>query len=480
MKSAVEKAPENKTDEKKVSESFRDKVSTISEKGGRVWIYPKKPNGTFYSARSIVSVILLVFLFGAPFIKINGHPFILLNILQRKFIIFGVAFWPQDFHLFALAMISLVVFIILFTAIFGRVWCGWACPQTIFMEMVFRKIEYWIEGDANKQRALNKAPWTSSKIRKKLSKHVIFFGLSFIIGNTFLAYIIGVDELYKIITDPPAQHVGGLSAMVLFSGVFYGVFARFREQACTMVCPYGRLQGVLLDPNSIVVAYDFTRGEKRGKFRKEQPRDDLGHCIDCGLCVQVCPTGIDIRNGTQLECVNCTACIDACNSVMEKVNFPKDLIRYASMNGIQNGEKMKVTPRIIGYSFLLVILLSVLTYALTTRPPVEATILRTAGTLYQEIENDEIQNLYSIKIANKTFQEIPITLRLLQPEGEIQMVGSNEMVVPADGWEESVFFVRIPKSQITQNKTQIRIGVYTENKLVDEVKTGFLGPIFQD
>jgi cytochrome c oxidase accessory protein FixG len=260
----------------KNKEEYRDKVSTIDEEGKRIWVYPKKPKGPYTRAREILAVFLLAFLFGAPFIKINDQPLLLFDILNRKFVILGLVFWPQDFYLFVLATLSLIVFIVLFTVILGRLWCGWACPQTIFMEMVFRKIEYWIEGDARKQIALSKAPWGGSKIFKKTLKHTIFYTISFIIGNTFLAYIIGIDALLKIISDPPSEHVAGLAAMIVFSTVFYGVFAFFREQVCTMVCPYGRLQGVLLDPNSIVVAYDFKRGEPKGRYSRDQERKDLG------------------------------------------------------------------------------------------------------------------------------------------------------------------------------------------------------------
>lgn len=460
----------------KAPESFRDKVSTIDEQGKRIWIYPKKPRGPLHRARAAVSILLLAFLFAAPFIKVNGQPLILLNVLERKFILFGLAFWPQDLHLFALTMIALIVFIILFTAVFGRLWCGWACPQIVFMEMVFRKIEYWIEGDAHQQRALNKAPWSAGKFVKKASKHAVFYGLSFLIGNTLLAYIIGVEELFKIITDPPGQHVAGLTAMILFSGLFYFIFAYFREQACTMVCPYGRLQGVLLDPNSIVVMYDFQRGEPRGKIKKGAERAPLGHCVECRLCVQVCPTGIDIRDGTQLECVNCAACIDACNEVMERVNFPKGLIRYASFNGVKSGEKLKITPRIVGYSALLLALVGLLSFLLLTRSAIEATILRTPGVLYQEVEEGKIQNLYNLKVANKSFDRLSVHLKLLEPPGEILLVGGEQLNVPEDGLAESVFFVKLPRAQLRGVQTPLRIGVYDGERLLETVKTGFLGP----
>ena len=456
-------------------ENFRDKLSTVNRAGKRVWIYPKKPSGPFYRARIWISLLLLIILFSGPFIKINGKPILLLNILERKFIIFGIGFWPQDFYLFVLATITLIVFIILFTVVYGRLFCGWACPQTIFMEMVFRKIEYWIEGDARKQRQLNAAPMNFKKFIKKASKHSLFYAISFFIGNTFLAYIIGIDELRKIVTDSPSQHVAGLTAMILFSAVFYYVFAFFREQVCTLVCPYGRLQGVLLDQNSIVVAYDFNRGEPRGKIRKNVSQKNQGDCIDCKQCVEVCPTGIDIRNGTQLECINCTACIDACNAVMEKVNRPKGLIRYSSYLGIKEGYKLKLSPRIAGYSAVLLILVTVLFTLLLNRKPVETTIFRTPGVLYQELDDGRIANLYNLKIINKTFEHKQIELKLKSPEGSLELVG-GKLIVPDDGIEESAFFVKLDRDIIKTTSVPVWIDVYSGDKLIDEIKTTFIGP----
>ena len=463
------------TSNSKDTETYRDKVSTIDEDGKRIWVYPKKPKGSFTRAREVIAVFLLAFLFSAPFIKVNDQPLLLFDIINRKFAIFGLVFWPQDFHLFVLATLSLIVFIVLFTVTLGRLWCGWACPQTIFMEMVFRKIEYWIEGDARNQIALNRAPWTSQKIFKKLFKHTLFYTISFLIGNTFLAYIIGVDALFKIITDPPSEHVVGLTTMIMFSGVFYGVFAFFREQVCTMVCPYGRLQGVLLDPNSIVVAYDFKRGEPKGRFARNQKRDDLGDCVDCKQCVEVCPTGIDIRNGTQLECINCTACIDACNSVMKKLKWPTGLIRYASYNGIMDGVKLRLTPRIAGYSAILLILLVVTNIFLFGRSPVETTILRTPGLLYQETENGNIANLYNIKIVNKTQDDQIIELKLKSPKGMIKIIG-GDIIVPEQGLFESAFFIEIPPENLFMSRLPVYLEIYSGKELIEEIRSSFLGP----
>lgn len=467
---------ENKNEENG-HESFRDSIATINKEGKRNWIFPKKPHGKFYKARGIVSVIFLVLFFSLPFIRVNGDPLFLFNIIQRKFILFGVIFWPQDFVIFGLGMLTFIVFIVLFTVVFGRVFCGWACPQTVFMEMVFRKLEYWIEGDANEQRKLSQMPWNAEKIRKRGVKLGIFFLLSFIIANFFLAYIIGSDELIKIISEPLSKHVGGFVSLLIFSGVFFFVFAWFREQACLIVCPYGRLQGVMLDRNSIVVAYDYVRGEPRGHVSKKEPQKELGDCVDCSLCVKVCPTGIDIRNGTQLECVNCTACIDACDEVMEKTHRPKGLIRYASENGIANKQPLKFTTRIKAYSFVLTLLVGVLVFLLVSRSDVDATILRAAGQLYQEQPGDKISNLYTVRVINKTRKELPITFKVESGDGEIQLVG-KPLTVHSEGKGEAEFFVVRDKANIHGRKTKVRIGVFSGDRKIQTVVTNFLGPVY--
>ena len=472
------------------TEEFRNHIGTVDEKGNRNWIYPKKPTGKFYNARTYVSWILLLVLFGLPFIKINGEPFVLLNIIELKFILFGIIFTPQDLHLLALAMITMMLFVVLFTVVFGRLFCGWVCPQTIFMEMVFRKIEYWIEGSHSQQIKLNKAPWTKDKIFKKTAKHIIFFAIAVVIANTFLSYIIGVDQVFKIIQEPIQMHIGGFTAMLVFSFLFYFVFAWFREQVCLVVCPYGRLQSVLLVPESIVVIYDWVRGEPRGRIKKQKkkpapnPIEQIqqsvaaeGDCVACNLCVKVCPTGIDIRNGTQLECVNCTACMDACDEVMEKVGREKGLIRYDSETGIKENQKKLFTPRVKAYSGLLFILIIVQGFLLTNRGAVETVILRTPGMLYQEVENTHYSNLYNYQIINKTTKDIEdIRLEITNEGARIKLVGG----IPdakKQGMAKGSFFVEIEKGKVLKTKNKITIQVYSEDELVEEVSTNFLGPI---
>ena len=459
---------------------YRDHLATADKDGHRMWLYPKKPKGRIYNLRSWFSYLLLVILFTGPFIRIQGNPLLLFNIVDRKFSILGQIFWPQDTFIFALGMLIFIIGIIVFTAVFGRVWCGWACPQTLLMEMVFRKIEYWFDGDSVEQKKLSKAPWTRAKILRRTAKYAVFLGLSFVIGNTLLAYTIGSDQLYQIITDNPLNHTKGLAAMLIFTLIFFAIFARFREQACTFICPYGRFQSTLLDENTIVVAYDHKRGENRqrhqgGQTGEERAAEGAGDCVDCGQCVAVCPTGIDIRNGTQMECVNCTACIDACNGIMAKLKKPLGLVRYASLNGIEKNEPLKITPRIAGYCVVLTALTIAFFTLLITRSDIETSLLRAPGTMFQTSTDGRISNLYLLKLMNKTSRDIPVELRLDDHEGSIRIMGGNP-VVKAGKLAESSVLVELEPTQLSGNKTRLEIGVYSGEEQLESVRTVFVGP----
>lgn len=493
-----------------IEESYRDALATMDNSGKRVWVYPKKPDGKYYDYRKLLSYVLLIILFGMPFIKVNGQPFMLFNIIESKFIIFGIYFAPQDFHLFVVAMLIGLLFILLFTVIFGRLFCGWICPQTLFMEMVFRRIEYWIEGDANAQRKLSKAAWTQDKIIKKGLKHGIFILISIIIAHTFLAYIIGIDDVIAIVLDPISQHWKGFVAMVVFTIVFYGVFSVLREQVCTTICPYGRLQGVLLDENSLAVSYDFVRGEPRGKMKKEKHEHKegpcknacancatktnpcattklanmfseleptkQGDCIDCKLCVQVCPTGIDIRNGTQLECINCTACMDACDQVMEKIDRPLKLIRIDSYNGIVKGKSSIWNNRVAAYTLVLVALIGLESFLFINRSDVETLFLRTPGMLYQDNKDGYIGNLYNYQLINKSDREAEVRFVVKNVEGVIFEAVGNQPKTIKNNVSEGAIFIKIPRDKILDRKTKLEIEVYIGEELIDETKTNFLGP----
>lgn len=483
-------------------ETFRDSVATISKDGHRNYLHPKKPNGVLYKRRTVFSIFYLIIFFTLPFIKVNDEPLLMLNVLERKFIIFGLVFWPQDFFIFGIAMLTFIVFVILFTVVFGRVFCGWACPQTIFMEMVFRKIEYWIDGDATQQKQLRAMPWNAKKTWKRTFKFIVFFTLSFVIANFFLAYLISMDKLLGYIKTP-GQHVGTLISLLIFTSIFFFVYWWFREQVCIVVCPYGRLQGVLLDKNSIVVAYDHKRGEPRGKFSKhdkEEAHDckcvdckndgacknieekfaamfpPKGDCIDCAACVRVCPTGIDIRNGTQLECVNCTACIDACDAIMASVHKPKGLIRYASEKSINEGVRLKFTGRIKAYSAVLFLLFGLLVTLIVTRTDLDARLMRTSGMTYTSLPDGRISNLYNLKLANKTHRDIPFTLKLEDVAGEITAVGSGKMIIKKEDYANLQFFVKLNRNDVKSWKKIIHVGLYENGKKLKTIEAKFIGP----
>ena len=459
-------------------EAFRDRIATVNEKGRRIWIFPKKPYGSFYNKRKVYSYFLLALLFGAPHIRIGSEPLLLMDIIHRKFVIFGQVFWPQDMYLFAILFIVGIVFIIFFTIIFGRLFCGWVCPQTIFMEMLFRRIEYLIDGDWTEQKRLDKSPWNREKIIKRTVKHVIFWWISFLIANTFLAYIIGSDALWNIQTDPLGKHLGGFIAIVIFTYIFYGVFAFLREQVCTTICPYGRLQGVLLDQNTMVVAYDEVRGEDRAKIHKREDRKSTGKgdCIDCGHCIHVCPTGIDIRNGTQMECINCTACIDACDHMMDAVGQDKGLIRFVSENGIKERTPFQWTRRVKAYSFLLAGLLIVLIALLLTRKSFETNVLRQKGSTFQVDENGLVSNIFEIKMLNKTHDTYHIHFDVDDKHAQIQTVG-KAVELKSESKTKAIIVVKMPNAVLENGMKKFQIHIYGNGQEIEVIKTKFIGPM---
>lgn len=451
--------------------TFRDRMSTVDGKGKRIWVFPKMPSGKFYNLRRIIAYLLLLFFFIAPHIRIYGEPLILLNFSARTFIIFGVPFYPQDFHLLVLSFISLIVFIILFTVVYGRLFCGWICPQTIFMEFIYRPIEYLIDGNRRQQMILANEEMNPLKFIKRIIKHGIYFCISLATMLTFLSYIIGSEQVGELITGWPLENFSGFMVLLLFTGVHYFVYSWLREQVCTLVCPYGRLQGVMLDNNTILIAYDYKRGEPRGKGKKREK----GDCIDCYSCVEVCPTGIDIRDGTQLECINCTACIDACNRIMKSVKKPPGLIRYASEKSISEGQNIRFNARAIAYSVVLFILLTVVGYSFTVRGKVETTIIRAPGTMYQEYGENRYSNLYNLQMVNKTRNPVVAELKLVFPEGEIMIIGDSLNAGRGEVCQRNLLIV-IDKSGLTASNTPVKIGVYSNGRQLDSVTSTFVGP----
>jgi cytochrome c oxidase accessory protein FixG len=455
--------------------NFRDKISTVDKSGKRKWMYVFQPSGKLYNLRTWFSIVYVALLFTLPFIKYRGNPLFLFDITKSTFIFFGQVFLPQDFVLFGIGMLVFLLFIIVFTLIFGRIFCGWACPQTIFLEMIFRRIEYWIEGPAHKQRINDSKTWTTEMYARKAIKHIVFFALSFLIANTFLSYIIGIDSLFQIMREPISKHVVGFLAIFVFTFFFYAVYAFVREITCTVICPYGRLQGVLLDKNSIVVIYNYLRGEPRSKKRKNEDNEKIGDCIDCGMCVNVCPTGIDIRNGTQLECVNCTACIDACNVMMKNVGLEPDLIKYGSENDVAQGIKPRFTYRIKMYTAVLIILLGILVSLLITRSKFDSTVLRIGGQVLQENKDGTISNLYKIKVVSKSGYPEPYHIELEKKNARIEYVGKKLDSLYSGKESEETFFIKVPKDEIKTRKESFNLYVKSGDEVIQTKKISFIG-----
>jgi cytochrome c oxidase accessory protein FixG len=471
-------------------ETFRNELASVAPDGRRRWIYVRQPAGGFYRARTIVSVFLLTFLFAAPFVRFNGLPLVLLNVLERRFVLFGLIFWPQDFYLVVLIAIGILVTLVLSTATIGRVWCGWLCPQTVFMEMVFRKIEYVIEGSAAQQMRRDRGPWSADRVWRKALKHAVFFGLSFVIANVFLAYIIGAETLRTIVTAPPREHLVGFVAILLFSGVFYAVFARFREQACVLACPYGRVMSSLIDRHTITVTYDTGRGEPRGRLVRgaaaradSDPDAHRGDCVDCFQCVTVCPTGIDIRNGVQLECVNCTACMDACDDVMRRLQRPRGLIRLTSHEGVsgepRSGDRGRwhwLTPRIAAYATVWFVLVFSVSGLVAARPDLDILILRQAGALFGAENNGEIVNLYTVQVFNRAGATRHLDITVQSPQGaKITLLGPLTEVAPY-ALQEGRVLVSVPKGRLAGPVTPLRFEVRADRGPVQAIQSSLVGP----
>ena len=458
---------------------FRNELASVARDGRRKWIYARQPSGRFYRARTILSWFLLAFLFFAPFVTVRGQPLMMLNVLERRFVVLGVLFRPQDFHIVVLLALTLLVTLVLTTVVVGRVWCGWLCPQTVFMEMLFRKLEYLIEGSAEQQLRRERNPWTVEAALRRIVKHGVFFGLSFVIANVFLAWIIGASELRSIVTDPPSKHLVGLTAILIFTFVFYLVFVRFREQACILACPYGRMLSALTDSRTVTVTYDWRRGEPRSRLLRSRTGDrgrTAGDCVDCHQCVTVCPTGIDIRDGIQLECVNCTACIDACDAVMTRIGRPRGLIRFTSEHAVRTGAARWVSARAAAYGAVWVVLIGVVAVVQAKRRDVDVLILRQPGTIYTVVAGGDVANFYNVQALNRTSQARHYSIQVTEPAGAtITPLGELGVVSPY-GLSEGRVLLRLPPAALAGASTPVRFSVKTDQGVEQVIESAFLGP----
>lgn len=450
-------------------QDFRDRPINIDASGQRKRINAKQPKGKWYTRRNIVGYALILFLVIAPLLKIHGHPFMMFDILNRKFYIFGLMVFAEDTYILALVMAVAVVSIVLFTVVFGRLFCGWACPQTLFLELVYRKIEFLFDGNGRKGK--KKMESANPSLVRTLAKHTVYILVSIFFTNVFLLWFIGPEQLLKIITEPVSDHLLGFLIMIGLSVFYYWVYSYFREQICTLFCPYGRMQGVLLDNNSISVIYDYKRGEPRNSKVSEG-----GDCINCLQCISVCPTGIDIRNGSQLECIHCAACIDECNLVMKKISKPYNLIRYDSVQGVEVGKRSLLNARSIAYTGVLVLLMVILAFTAGRRTTIDVTLWRAQGTLYQQLDSITYSNIYQIMFLNKGNEPLELTLRLLDfPNGELS-IADNKVVLPPNSKMKEAMIIKLKKGNLTGRETVCKIGLFSGDELKETVTTNFLGP----
>ena len=380
---------------------FRETLYTVDSHGRRRWVYPSLVRGYFHRRRVFVIWALLLFYVSMPWIKIGGKQAILLDLFERKFVFFGMTLWATDTLFLALALGALGISLFFFTALLGRVWCGWACPETVFLEFLFRPIEAAIEGGPSERRKLDAAPWSLHKLRIKGTKYFIYSLLAWFLASTLLAYFVGREALLQMMGSPPTENLSLFLLTLAMMGVLLFQFGWFREQFCTVVCPYARFQSVLMDAQSLLVGYDKVRGEPRGKVSRGD-NTQKGDCVDCGLCVRVCPTGIDIRNGTQLECIHCAQCVDACDSIMEKVGRAPGLIRYDTEAALQGGTRQILRPRVLIYGALLLVYSSAFFYLLRHHELSEAQLMRNKGGLpYQLLGDGRISNPLHLHLSNK-------------------------------------------------------------------------------
>ena len=420
----------------------RESVTTIRSDGSRVFLFPTETQGRFTRARRFSAYALIAVYLLLPWIRINGFPAVFLDVAERRFHLFGVTFAAQDMWLLFFVITGLGFSLFFITALLGRVWCGWACPQTVFLDHVYRRIEKWIDGDAVQRRALQAAPWTARKILQRVAKHTCFILFSALITHLFLAYYVSLPEVWEMVQAAPTEHWGAFAFIVVATAALYFNYAWFREQLCIVLCPYGRLQSALIDDHSLVIGYDVKRGEPRGKIRgqgtgdRSQPNlspvacllsPDQGSCVDCSKCVQACPAGIDIRQGLQMECIGCTSCIDACDSVMTRLGQPRGLIRYDSQKGFQGKKTQWIRPRTMLYFVLGIVGATVATWAFASVKPANFGVTRMTGAPYI-VDATTVRNQFLVRIVNKRNTPARFVLRVQQGTPDMRQTGFERAV----------------------------------------------------
>ena len=450
-------------------------LSTLNSDGSRRWLRPRPSAGRFLNARRIVGYLLILLFTALPYLRLGGKPMILLDLPAREFTIIGKTFLPTDTLLLALLLLMVFVTIFLLTALLGRVWCGWGCPQTVYMELIYRPIERLFEG---RHYRSSKAPYHPLR---RLGKYLVFLLISMFLAHTFLAYFVGVEELATWIRQSPFEHPKSFMVMAVVTGLMMFDFCYFREQVCTLMCPYGRFQSVLLDRQSLVISYDEKRGEPRGPLHKQQHAahqddPDAGDCIDCKLCVATCPTGIDIRQGLQMECVACAQCIDACDSIMDNIGRPRGLIRYSSQEAMQSGQSRWFRPRVVLYPLVLLAVATLFVVVLTTKSSAEVTFLRNRATPYRMLDDGRISNVVMLNVINRD-EEVRTY--------DVELVGTGVMetaelpLVLQPGESRTIaLHVTLPMAEFNGGRAEVTLRVSDDSEFRGDFQHFVLGPLY--
>ena len=435
-----------------------ESLSSIHADGSKKSLHPADVRGPFTRWRRLAALVMLTIYVALPWIPVNGYPAVFLDVVERRFHFFGITFATQDLWIGFFVVTGLAFSLFYITALFGRLWCGWTCPYTVFLENVYRRIERLIDGDATARRALDAAPWTGMKITKRVTKHALYLLVSALIAHVALSYFVSLHGLYEMMSGPPQKHLVAFGVVLFLTAALYGSFSWFREQFCVILCPYGRLQSALTDDHSVVIGYDKKRGEPRGKG------ESAGACVDCRRCVQVCPTGIDIRNGLQLECIGCAACVDACDEIMTKLHRPTGLVRYDSHTGLHGGKTRYIRPRTLFYTFMLLAGITAFFVASRSLSPMSASLVRMQGASYF-VQDGVVRNQFTIRVINKRNREGTFRITLDgQLPADIQVSGNEQVLtlapmqenqrtliisVPVKSFHDGILF----KARITDTQT---------------------------
>lgn len=456
----------------KPSRPSKHTPTTINTDGSRNFLHPADVSGFFTRWRRLFALLLVGIYLLLPWLPIGGHPAVFLDVINRRFHLFGLSFAAQDLWMAFFLITGLGFSLFFVTSIFGRIWCGWACPHSVFLEQIYRPIERLIEGDATARRKLDAQDWDGEKIAKRGLKGLIFLGISAGIAHMFLAYFISIPQLYQWMTNSPAEHWGAFVFMGIATTIIFVNFAWFREQLCLVICPYGRLQSALIDDDSIVIGYDEGRGEPRGPAKQE----GFGDCINCYRCVQVCPTGIDIRQGLQMECIGCANCIDACDAIMEKVGRPKGLVRYDSQAGLKGKKRRFIRPRIFIYGALMLVGATAFALSAMQLRSANMNIVRMTGAPYF-ITDTTVRNQYVVRVINKTNETKTYKISAQSPFEHYSMEGNEAgIIVPPLGEEIRPVIISVDRS-LYEGGFPLELTLMSpEGSAIMTKKAEFLGP----